>query len=139
VQQGLENSRSGLSLNMFRVFAIGVVVVVLVVMFYTRIVLRIKVDVEQNFLGVDIIERYRFTSKRYQVLLSETQIQIVDVEGATEPQNLKMLYLIHPSFGELGISSYNFEEIIEIVSQFESLKENTARKIRQRRLGRHRR
>lgn len=112
-------------------------------MFWYRIVLRICISVPDNRLSITLIERFRWTARTKETLLSQTQIQ---TEHLPETNYLLLrkrleyftVQLTNPVFGTLQVSERDFDNIKDIARHFEQIKTDTAKKIRQRRLNKER-
>ena len=137
-QSGLKSNRTWFSYNGFRWISILAVVIFIPAIFFSRIVLRVKVSSSENKLSVDLVKRFRWSVSTVEVKLSETQIQY-DHQEETKSSFLRnrpeyfILHLINEKFGTISISSTEFKNLGEIVGQFEGLKRETAKKIRVRR------
>lgn len=140
VQIGGASSRTWFSWTEFQVYSVITLLIGVPLMFWSRIVLRLAIEPDNNKLSIDIINRFRWSKKTRTVLLSQTQIQI-DHHEATDYKfrrnypEYSMLYLINPEFGTVLISSRDFGNLDEIVKHFEQLRSDTAKKIRSRRAG----
>ena len=139
VQKGVRHSRVWYSWNQLLIFSVFAVLILVPLMFWSRIILRISISVPDNKLIITQINRFRWTAKTFEVQLSQTQIQTEYIKETNywllrkTPEYFR-LRLMNPLFGTLTISEQDFDNIGEIVKQFEQIKEDTAKKIRQRRL-----
>lgn len=120
--------------------SILITVIGIFLIFYLKIILRMKVDSEQNFLEIECIERFKFKPVSKIMKLSETAIQIEELEGRERYSNNTTvrysLHLTNKQFGHLKISESDFKNIKEVCDRFQLLKETAATKTRQMRLSR---
>lgn len=143
VQSGLRSSRRWHSWNQFLIFSCFAILILVPFMFWSRIILRISISVPENRLSIALIDRFRWTARTKEVLLSQTQIQTEYVDETNCPLLRKsseyyVVRLINPVFGTLTISEWDFDDIREIVHHFDHIREDTAKNLRRRRLSRRR-
>lgn len=103
---------------------------------YTKLIL--KLSIHDATLNVVYIDRYRLQAKTVSVPLSQVQISKYIYEDHDNfndtHQEYYSVYLMHRKFGTLAITSIDFIEVQTITGYFDTMKTETAARMRKTRL-----
>lgn len=126
---GKAHSRTWISYNDLVITITIAIVIIIPVMAMSRIVQKLAIDFEGNELIIGYIGRLRFKPTSVTVKLSETQVQIEEIEnknGYTKSENIYNLYLTNLAFGTMKVSGQDFQNIHEICTYFQQIKDTAA-------------
>jgi hypothetical protein len=103
----------------------------------TRIVLSVEIDSSRNYVSVTLIPPFKWSEKKIECKLSQTQIQTDFLKQkrywlskiVIEQYNV---YLIHPRFGTVSVPVPDGPDSKIVYNDFQKLKEDVAASIRNR-------
>lgn len=137
-QTGAKGSRFWFSYTELIVILILMPAIIIPLLIFSKIVRRVYINSLENILEIEYIDRFRISPKTVKVKLSETQIQIEEIEtrkGLFEKSRPYLIvHLYNKSFKKIIINDQTFSTIDEVVVFFEELKIVAARTLRKRRL-----
>jgi len=114
---------------------------------YSKIILRVNIDLDEDNFTIEYIDRFGIKPKTHTVKTSYIQTQLDDTDNQLKIESRRYntlgvdysrhqnLYLTHKAFGTIMLSTLDFgeEDMPLIVDIFEQIKLETAEKIRRKR------